>query len=288
MRFARNFAQAHDGTLIYYEVWGEGPPVALINSIGASSSFWKYLLSVLRKNFTVIFWDLRGHGESDFPHTLEKFDVSVLANDLACVLDAVGVESAALLGHGTGFQVALEFFKSWPDRVNGIVDISGPFEHPITNFLGTNSAKSIAAFVARAGLLLRGFIEFASKRVLTNPLFFEIIRYAFLNPQFAKRDDFEPFLAHLARMDCELLMRLLFAFEEHSGKGAFQFMNVPLLVVAGEADSFTPKEHYKQICELARDCEIFWVRKGSHAVLLEQPEAVNLRVEKFLQEEVKS
>lgn len=287
MRISRDFARAPDGTLIYYETWGEGQPIALVNSIGASSSFWKYFLPALRENYKLIFWDIRGHGESDFPHDLENFNVSVIASDLRCVLDAVGVDSVALVGHSTGFQVALEFLKNNPERVRGVVDISGPFEHPLTNFLGTDRAKPIAELLVKAGLFLHNFIEPVIERLLTNPLCFEFIRHLFLNPQFAKREDFEPFLTHLARMDYELLARLLVAFERHSGKDVLQDMEIPLLVIAGDSDPFTPKEHYEKICKLARNCEIFWLRRGSHAVILEQPEAVNLRVEKFLQEKLK-
>lgn len=287
MRISRNFVRALDGTLVYYETWGDGPTVALINSIGASFSFWKYFLPALRENYTLVFWDIRGHGESDFPHDFEKFDVSVIASDLECVLDAIGVDSVALVGHSTGFQVALEFLKNGSNRVKGVVDISGPFEHPLTNFLGTDRARPLAAFLAKAGLFLHNFVELASERLLTAPICFELIRHIFLNPQFAKREDFEPFLAHLAQMDYELLARLLVAFERHSGKDVLQSMEIPLLVVAGEADPFTPKEHYEKMCGLAKNCEIFWLRRGSHAVILEQPEAVNLRVEKFLQEKLK-
>ncbi len=286
MRFTRNFATASDGTLIYYEVGGEGPCVSLVNSVGASASFWKYLSPSLRKNFTVIFWDMRGHGESDFPHALDKLDVAALADDLSCVLDACGVESTAIVGHSTGFQVALEFYKFRPARVKGIVDISGSFERPLTNFLRTRHAATLAALIAKVGTTLHGIAELAAGFALTSPLFFEFIRYIFLNPQFAKREDFEPFLAHLSRMDYEFLARLLRTFEEHSGRAVLEELDVPLLVVAGEADPFTPTEHYEEICELAPDCDIFWLRRGSHAALLEQPEVVNLRVEKFLQERV--
>ncbi|HDH97110.1 MAG TPA: alpha/beta hydrolase, partial [Proteobacteria bacterium] len=107
-----------------------------------------------------------------------------------------------------------------------------------------------------------------------------------LNPQFARREDIEPLLVHLAETDCELLARLLLAFERHSGRNVLAELDVPVLVVAGEADPFTPAEHYEEICKLASDCDILWLRRGSHAVLLEQPEVVNLRVEKFLQESV--
>ena len=287
MRFSRDFARASDGTLIYYEVWGESPScVCLVNSIGASASFWKYLLPFLRQHYTVVFWDLRGHGESDFPHSLERLDVSLLAEDMERVLDAAGVESAALVGHSTGFQIALEFCGRNPERVKGLVDISGPFEHPLTNLLRTHHAGAVASVVAKLGKVFHGVAERATELLLLNPLFFEFVKYALLNPQFAKREDFEPFLVHLAGMDYELLARLVEVFEEHSGRVILDGLEIPVLVVAGEADAFTPAEHYEEICRLASDCEIFWLRRGSHAVLLEQPEAVNLRVEKFLQEKV--
>ena len=47
-----------------YTVAGEGPPLFLIHSIGAARDTWRFLVPTLTQHFTVITYDLRGHGTS--------------------------------------------------------------------------------------------------------------------------------------------------------------------------------------------------------------------------------
>jgi pimeloyl-ACP methyl ester carboxylesterase len=61
---------------------------------------------------------------------------------------------------------------------------------------------------------------------------------------------------------------------------------VPTLVVAGERDLFTPRHLSLEMAQRIRGAELLEIPRGSHAALIEQPELVNLRLEKFLRERV--
>ena len=50
-----------------YSIEGNGPPLFLIHGIGASRSAWRFLVPILRDHFTVVAYDLRGHGTSPMP-----------------------------------------------------------------------------------------------------------------------------------------------------------------------------------------------------------------------------
>ena len=52
-----------------YSVEGNGPPLFLIHGIGAARDAWRFIVPKIRSNFTVITYDLRGHGRSP-----KKFD----------------------------------------------------------------------------------------------------------------------------------------------------------------------------------------------------------------------
>ena len=51
-----------------YSLEGNGPPLFLIHGIGAARDAWRFIVPKIRSNFTVITYDLRGHGRS--PKTL--------------------------------------------------------------------------------------------------------------------------------------------------------------------------------------------------------------------------
>ena len=63
-----------------YSVEGNGPPLFLIHGIGAARDAWRFIVPKIRSNFTVITYDLRGHGRS--PKTLTKFLLDDLVEDL--------------------------------------------------------------------------------------------------------------------------------------------------------------------------------------------------------------
>ncbi len=66
------------------------PPLFLIHGIGAARNAWRFLLPVLSKYFTVVTYDLRGHGESPIPDG--EFGLDELVNDLERVREKTGIE----------------------------------------------------------------------------------------------------------------------------------------------------------------------------------------------------
>jgi len=63
-------------------------------------------------------------------------------------------------------------------------------------------------------------------------------------------------------------------------------IRVPVLVFAGEKDLFTPLHRSLEMVALLPDCELFVVAEGSHAAIVEHPETINLRIERFFAERV--
>ena len=56
-----------DGVAIHYEVHGQGPAILLSHGYSATCRMWDGQIEALRDRFQVIVWDMRGHGESDYP-----------------------------------------------------------------------------------------------------------------------------------------------------------------------------------------------------------------------------
>jgi pimeloyl-ACP methyl ester carboxylesterase len=56
-----------DGVKIHYEVHGSGPPLILTHGYSSTSEMWRGQIEALSKNHKLVLWDMRGHGQSDYP-----------------------------------------------------------------------------------------------------------------------------------------------------------------------------------------------------------------------------
>jgi len=105
-----------DGSQLYYEMTGEGAPVVLLHPGQGGLVLWDRQIPTFARSHRVIRYDARGFGRSDKPpHPFTHYD------DLRAVLDAVGVEHAALVGLSGGGRTILDFALAHPRRVACLV-----------------------------------------------------------------------------------------------------------------------------------------------------------------------
>ncbi|MAO28284.1 MAG: alpha/beta hydrolase [Roseovarius sp.] len=98
-----------------YSVEGAGPPLFLIHGIGAARNTWAKALPVLLPHFTVITYDLRGHGAS--PRSEGAFGLDELVADLERLRERTGFEQAHFAGHSLGGMIGPAYAHRYPDRV---------------------------------------------------------------------------------------------------------------------------------------------------------------------------
>ena len=99
---------------------GSGPPVLLLHESPVSSAAFVPLIGSLAERFTVIAPDTPGYGGSD-PLALHRPQIPDYADALKEVVDALGLERAAVFGRHTGAAIAIEFANLHPERVSGVV-----------------------------------------------------------------------------------------------------------------------------------------------------------------------
>ena len=99
---------------------GSGPPVMLLHESPVSSAAFVPLIGSLAERFTVIAPDTPGYGGSD-PLALHRPQIPDYADALKEVVDALGLERAAVFGRHTGAAIAIEFANLYPERVSGVV-----------------------------------------------------------------------------------------------------------------------------------------------------------------------
>jgi len=113
------FAASGDAR-IYWKLEGaeDRPALVLLNSIGTDMSLWDAAMPALLASFRTLRIDTRGHGASDAPDG--DYTLPMLADDVAAVMDAAGIESAAIAGVSLGGMIAMELALSHPERVSAI------------------------------------------------------------------------------------------------------------------------------------------------------------------------
>ena len=116
--------EAEPATSLAVRDEGQGPVVLLLHGVGLSRTVWNSVIPGLVPEFRVLAPDLRGHGSTPAPSG-SRFTLTEHMGDLLRLLDEKGVESAYVVGLSGGAVLALRFTLDHPERVRGLVTISG-------------------------------------------------------------------------------------------------------------------------------------------------------------------
>src|SRR3954471_1298954 len=150
-----------DGVRLHYEVHdGPSDAVALLLSHGfsASAAMWRANVAALAERRRVLAWDMRGHARSDAPEDQALYSHALSVGDMAAVLDAAGVERAALCGMSLGGYLSLSFRLAHPERVAAFVLVdTGPGYRRDSERDGWNDycERTAAEIEARGAVALR-------------------------------------------------------------------------------------------------------------------------------------
>jgi pimeloyl-ACP methyl ester carboxylesterase len=114
-----------DGVSLHFVEEGEGQAVVLCHGFPAIWSSWRAQIKALAgAGFKAIALDMRGYGESSAPADAELYTPYHTVGDLVAILDAVGVETAAVVGHDFGANVAWNAAMMRPDRFTSVCSLS--------------------------------------------------------------------------------------------------------------------------------------------------------------------
>jgi pimeloyl-ACP methyl ester carboxylesterase len=116
-----------DGVNLYYEVHGNGPPLLLTHGYSSTSAMWQGQIEAFSKHHQLVLWDMRGHGQSDYPDDPTAYSEALTVGDMAALLDKVGADTAIVGGLSLGGYMSLAFYRAHPERVRALLIIdTGP------------------------------------------------------------------------------------------------------------------------------------------------------------------
>ncbi len=110
-----------DGVKIHYEVHGKGPTILLSHGYSSTSRMWDGQVAALKDRYQVVVWDMRGHGDSDYPKDPSHYSEALTVGDMAALLDAVGAKKAIVAGLSLGGYMSLAFHATHPERVEALM-----------------------------------------------------------------------------------------------------------------------------------------------------------------------
>lgn len=123
-----------NGIDIYYEIHGTGNPLVLIAGLGYDLWMWHKMIPRLAEHVQVVAFDNRGVGQTDKP--AGPYSAQLLADDTAGLMEALGLERAAVMGHSMGGFITQALALSRPELVDKLIlsatNFGGPNHLPVT------------------------------------------------------------------------------------------------------------------------------------------------------------
>lgn len=249
------------GTELFYDLTGpEGAPVvALSNSIGTTLELWDAQVAALSDRYRVLRYDTRGHGRS--PVVGGRTTIEDLADDLAGLLDALGVERAHVVGLSLGGMTAQSFAVRHPDRLRGLV------------LMGTSAHLQIgwderAALVREKGM--GAIVDAVLARWFTSPFLGE-------HPERVA-----PLREHFLAVDPEGYAACCEAIRDMDLRESNAAITAHTLLIAGADDPSTPPEMMEEMRARIPDAEMVVLPRAAHIMNVERPKAVNRHLGAFL------
>lgn len=240
---------------IYYEDYGQGSPILVLNGIMMSCASWKEFIEPLKANNRLILVDFLDQGKSD--RMTEAYTQSIQVELANALLDHLSIDKVNLMGISYGGEVALQFAVKYGDRLERLAlfnttSKTGPWLKDI------GDAWNLAANDADAYYLTTIPVIYSPEFYLKHNDWMnrrrELLRPVFGNPDFTSA-----------------MERLVNSAAYYDISGEIHKISTPTLVVSCEQDYLTPMEEQRLIASLIPNCQRVIVPNCGHASMYEQP-----------------
>jgi len=254
-----------NGINIYYELHGpeNADVIVLSNGILMSTASWVYQTPVLSRHYRVLLYDARGQWQSDHPEG--PYSMELHADDLAALMDALGIEKAHIGGTSYGAEISMVFALRHPERTRSLI-VTSAVSHVDPLLRGLTDMWSLAGKAGDPELLYR----------VVYPLTFSEDWIAAHDDALAQaRQRYET-------LDMRAFCTLVDCFAEMDVTAELHDIEAPALVVAGEDDMLKRRIYSEIIASEIPNVEFVIIPHAGHAAMWEQAGVFNTLILGFV------
>lgn len=257
------FCTTDDGVRIAYAVSGSGPPLVKAATwlshleFDRQSPVWRHWIAELSRTHTLIRYDERGCGLSDWD--TDEFSIDTWVRDLETVVDAVGCDRFSLLGISQGAPVAIQYAIRHPERVDRMV-LHGSFARGWRN-QGDEESRDEGEYLM--GLTARGWGR-------ENPAYRQLFTGLFLPG--ADEEQLRSF-NELQRVSTspENAVRFFDAFGDIQVEDSLDRVRVPTLVLHSRKDAVAPFEEGRRVAAGIPGSRFVTLESENHVLVAGEP-----------------
>jgi pimeloyl-ACP methyl ester carboxylesterase len=256
---------------MYYQLHGEGETVVLLMGVTMDHSYWIMQTPEFGKHYQVLAFDNRGVGRTDSPPP--PYDTRMMADDVAELMDSLGIEKAHLIGLALGGCVAQEFAIKYANRVRSLVLASSSAcpqaDAPRSMFLGDTMLM-----LAQAGFGLE---------MRTRTMVPWVLSEGFFDSPEQVQMVVNLTLATPCPQEAVGLEGQVIAGRRHDTRDRLSEIQAPTLVIVGKEDLVLPVECSQKLAEGIPNAQLHIMNAGGHLACYEYPTRFNQTVLEFLE-----
>jgi pimeloyl-ACP methyl ester carboxylesterase len=251
-----------------YEQQGSGDPLILIPYLAADNACYAFQVAAYAQHFTCISLDLRGTGESDKPGG--AYTTELLADDVAALMQAIGIQSAHISGLSLGAAAGMWVAAKYPQRVKSLSLHSG--WHKTDAYLKT---------VVQSWQVLAGAVNSMPDMVIQG-----IFPWCFTAELYAQQPDFVQTLCDFVRsrplQPVDAFIQQTGAVLTHDAVAQLGAIRAPTQITFGRHDAITSTRFAEPLRTGIRGSVLHVFEDCSHAPLYENVPAFNETTLAFL------
>ncbi|MHA6732091.1 3-oxoadipate enol-lactonase [Devosia sp. A369] len=258
------FAQINN-VVLHYRLQGRAgaPVLALANSLGTDARIWDGVIALLAERYHILSYDKRGHGLSDAPTGDYALDDHV--NDLAGLLDHLGLDRLALAGVSVGGLIAQGFALRHPERLSALVLCDTAPK------VGDAAMWNARIAAVRAGGMA-ALVDAVMPRWFTDAY------------RQNRADDLAGWRNMFLRLPVDGYAGTCASLRDADLRDSIGAIATPTLVVVGDADLSTPPELVRDAAERIPGARFEIITGCGHLPSIEQPEILAASMMRFFQE----
>jgi 3-oxoadipate enol-lactonase len=246
---------------IWHRTDGSGEPLLLLNGIAMTAVSWEAIARPLAGRFQVIRCDFRGQLMTPSPPPLRVADH---ADDVAALLDHLGLESAHIVGTSFGGVIGTLFAARYGDRARSLVTIAS----------ADGFDEGMASEVARWREACERSLDGGDRGHLSDILEPVVYSEAYIAGHHAERAQRRAQIAALPEQWFHGLIGLLDSAHSVRLRDELAMIRCPTLVVAAERDGFVPMDRARGLAAAIAGARFEVVAGAGHAVVVEQPRRI--------------